>query len=61
VSEEGKEIGRGMEQPTNIGSGTATGDGSPPLLQLVGVTKRFGGVVAVRDVDFDLRPGEVHT
>src|ERR671921_94214 len=49
-----------MEQPTNIGSGTATGDGSPPLLQLVGVTKRFGGVVAVRDVDFELRPGEVH-
>jgi ABC-type sugar transport system ATPase subunit len=60
VSEEGKEIDRGMEQPTNIGSGTATGDRSPPLLQLVGVTKRFGGVVAVRDVDFDLRPGEVH-
>jgi ABC-type sugar transport system ATPase subunit len=60
VSEEGKEIGRGMEQPTNIGSGTATGDGSPPLFQLAGVTKRFGGVVAVRDVDFDLRPGEVH-
>src|SRR5215210_7498908 len=49
-----------MEQPTNIGSGTATGDGSPPLFQLAGVTKRFGGVVAVRDVDFDLRPGEVH-
>ena len=45
-----------MEQPTNVGSGA----GSPPLFLLTGVTKRFGGVVAVQDVDFDLRPGEVH-
>src|ERR687895_1227514 len=47
-----------MEQPKN--SGTAAGEGSPPLFLLTGVTKRFGGVVAVQDVDFDLRPGEVH-
>jgi rhamnose transport system ATP-binding protein len=58
VSEEGKEIGRGMEQPKN--SGTAAGEGSPPIFRLAGVTKRFGGVVAVQQVDFDLRPGEVH-
>lgn len=33
---------------------------STPLFRLEGVTKRFGGVVAVEDVSFDLRPGEVH-
>jgi ribose transport system ATP-binding protein len=31
-----------------------------PILSFRGVTKRFGGTVAVRDVDLDLRPGEVH-
>jgi rhamnose transport system ATP-binding protein len=30
------------------------------VFRLDGVTKRFGGVVAVEDVAFDLRPGEVH-
>src|SRR5215211_6631640 len=44
-----------MEQPTNVGRGPGS-----PLFRLTGVTKRFGGVVAVQDVDFDLRPGEVH-
>ncbi|MEO6436895.1 MAG: ATP-binding cassette domain-containing protein, partial [Tepidisphaeraceae bacterium] len=31
-----------------------------PLLECRGITKRFGGVVALRDVSFDLCPGEVH-
>lgn len=31
-----------------------------PLLAMRGITKAFPGVVALRDVDFDLRPGEVH-
>jgi ABC-type sugar transport system ATPase subunit/ribose/xylose/arabinose/galactoside ABC-type transport system permease subunit len=31
-----------------------------PLLELVQVTKRFPGVLALDQVDFDLRPGEVH-
>src|SRR5215210_5832130 len=31
-----------------------------PVFRLENVTKRFGGVTAVEDVDFDLRPGEVH-
>jgi ABC-type sugar transport system ATPase subunit len=49
-----------MEQPTNVGSGATADGGSAPLFLLTGVTKRFGGVLAVKDVDFDLRPGEVH-
>jgi ABC-type sugar transport system ATPase subunit/ribose/xylose/arabinose/galactoside ABC-type transport system permease subunit len=31
-----------------------------PLLELLGVTKCFPGVVALDNVDLDLRPGEVH-
>ncbi len=31
-----------------------------PLLQMQGVAKRFGDVVANHDVDFDVRSGEVH-
>ncbi len=31
-----------------------------PVLKLEGITKRFPGVVALNQVDFDVRPGEVH-
>ncbi|HEX7581864.1 MAG TPA: ABC transporter ATP-binding protein [Gaiellaceae bacterium] len=31
-----------------------------PVLELRGITKRFPGVLANDNVDFDLRPGEVH-
>lgn len=34
--------------------------GVAPVLQLVSVSKRFPGVVALDDVSFDLAPGEVH-
>ena len=33
---------------------------TPPLLAIKGVTKHFGGVQALRGVDFDLRAGEIH-
>jgi ribose transport system ATP-binding protein len=32
----------------------------PELLELSGVSKTFGGVTALRDVDFSLRAGEIH-
>jgi ABC-type sugar transport system ATPase subunit len=32
----------------------------PPLLRATAVTKRFGGIDALRGVDLDIRPGEVH-
>ncbi|MBV8524730.1 MAG: ATP-binding cassette domain-containing protein, partial [Acetobacteraceae bacterium] len=33
---------------------------SAPLLEMRGIEKRFGGVRALRGVDFDLQSGEVH-
>jgi branched-chain amino acid transport system ATP-binding protein len=32
---------------------------APPLLSLRGITKRFGGVIANRDVSFDVQAGEL--
>ena len=38
-----------------------TGDApAPPVLSLRGVSKHFGGVLALRDVEFSLLPGEIH-
>ena len=31
-----------------------------PLVQLQGMSKSFAGVRVLKDVDFDVRPGEVH-
>jgi len=30
------------------------------IVDMIGVSKSYGGVHAVRDVDFSIRPGEVH-
>ena len=35
-------------------------DTTTPFLRLTGVSKRFGGVLALDRVDWDVRPGEVH-
>ena len=48
---------RGHTCPRKWRPGPST---NPPWSPAVGVTKRFGGQVAVNDVDFDLRAGEVH-
>jgi ribose transport system ATP-binding protein len=42
-----------------VTDGTAA-SASPPALVVRGLTKRFGGVTALNDVDLTLRPGEVH-
>ena len=34
-------------------------DAAPPLLETTGLTRSFGGLTAVRDVDFRLEKGEV--
>lgn len=39
---------------------SSPGDATEPVLEFRGVTKRFGGATALLDVDFDLRPGEIH-
>jgi ribose transport system ATP-binding protein len=35
-------------------------NGQSALLELVGISKSFGGVEALRDVDFSLKAGEIH-
>ncbi len=35
-------------------------ENAPPLLEMRAVTKRFGGVAALRNVDFSILEGEVH-
>ena len=50
-----------MSLPDDPGAQRATTTSeAPAVFRLRGVTKRFGGVTAVENVDFDLRPGEVH-
>ena len=38
---------------------TATAEATTPLLELHGISKSFGSVQALSDVDFEVRPGEV--
>ena len=39
---------------------TTTDDGPVPVLTMHHISKRFPGVLALEDVDFEVRPGEVH-
>ncbi|MCA3574919.1 MAG: sugar ABC transporter ATP-binding protein, partial [Aestuariivirga sp.] len=39
---------------------TETGGGETPLLELHDVSKHFGGVMALKNVDFTLKAGEIH-
>ena len=44
----------------NSSRNTESTSASPPLLTLIGITKRFGGTVALNGADFELRRGEIH-
>lgn len=44
-----------MSEPVALASSPRT-----PLIRVAGVTKRFGGVQALRRVDLEVLPGEVH-
>ena len=48
-----------MKESVAVTSGVATDDGVP-MLQMRGIDKRFPGVIANDNVDFDVRAGEVH-
>jgi branched-chain amino acid transport system ATP-binding protein len=41
------------------GGQKANGERPAPILEVAGLTKRFGGITAVNDVTFDLAPGEI--
>src|SRR5215218_5206313 len=49
-----------MGPPGARGKGPALREGGAPRVALREVSKRFGGVVALSDVTFDVYPGEVH-
>ncbi len=51
------------ERTESVLSDAVSGNTFPdtaPILEVRGVTKRFGGATALNDVDFDLRRGEIH-
>ena len=49
-----------MTAAVSAGETTQAAAGSVPVLKVSGLSKAFPGVQALRDIDFDLRPGEVH-
>lgn len=52
-----------MSAPAESSSGVvanSAANSAPPVLEVRGITKYFGAVAAVREVDFELRKGEVH-
>lgn len=49
----------GADQSLRHGSGAAVPSPVAPLLQVRGLTRRFGGNLAVDGIDFDVHPGEL--
>lgn len=45
---------------TVAGIGLSSGEHAGPRIELVGIAKSFGGVAALRGVDVEVLPGEVH-
>ena len=46
-----------MSEPVAVAAASSP---RPPLIRVTGVTKKFGGVQALRGVDLEVLPGEVH-
>ncbi|WP_246186692.1 sugar ABC transporter ATP-binding protein [Microlunatus speluncae] len=51
--------GFGDADPEPSGGGAASERSAQPLVELRGIGKRFGGVVACREIDLEVRAGEV--
>src|SRR4051812_4499266 len=50
-----------MTEPAEAARGAAgTEQSDRPVLRVSGLSKRFGGTQALRDVDLDIAPGEIH-
>jgi branched-chain amino acid transport system permease protein len=47
-------------QPVTAGPAGGPQKSAEPLLLVKGVSKRFGGLEAVKDVSFEVRPGRIH-
>jgi ABC-type branched-subunit amino acid transport system ATPase component len=47
------------DEPLERAGGTVPAGAPVPALRLLGVTRRFGGIAAVRDVTLEVAPGEV--
>lgn len=50
-------VGGPKGAPTTV---AATLNDDAPILEIIGVSKTFGGIHALQDVDFNLRRGEIH-
>ena len=49
-----------VSQPAAANQGRSTAASVPPLISMRGIEKRFGSLVALRGVDFEVLAGEVH-
>ena len=49
-----------MQRADSTTTGNVAADGPAVVLSATGISKRFGGITALSDVNLDLRPGEVH-